>query len=169
MPHKETIALIGATTETGQLVVSRLLCLPSLLLLMDGSAERLHSIYHALTEGPEQHRVDLLSCSREASWEADIIIIAENEDRLEAIAARIKEVATGKLVIFITADERIESSLQQWLPYTQVVTVLVRKEAEDRQSFSIAIMESRSKETLQKAHAFFKSLGIENPVHSEQV
>ncbi len=169
MAQKETIALIGATSETGQLLVSRLLSLPCLLLLMDGSAERLHALYHALTEGPDEGRVDLLSCSREASWEADIIIIAENENRLEAIAARIKEVATGKLVIFITTDERAESSLQQWLPYTQVVTVLVRKEIEARQCFSIAIMESRSKETLQKAHAFFKSLGIENRVHSQHV
>ncbi|MEJ7912004.1 MAG: hypothetical protein WKF70_02530 [Chitinophagaceae bacterium] len=169
MAQKETIALIGATTETGQLIVSRLLNLPCLLLLMDGSTDRLHALYHSLTTGTNEARVDLLSCSREASWEADIILIAENEDRLEAIADRIKEVATGKLVIFITTDEDIESSLQLWLPYTQVVTVFVRKDADAGQLFSIAIMESRSKETLQKADEFFKSLGIKKQAHSPQV
>ena len=160
MAHKETIALIGATTTTGQQLVPSLLALPCLLLLMDGSTESLHALYDTLPAGNNLATVDLLSCSREASWEADIILIAGNEANLEAIAAKIEEVATGKLILFITTDESNRNSLQQWLPFSPVVTVLARNEGEANAPFSIAIMESNARDTLQKADAFFKRLGV---------
>jgi predicted dinucleotide-binding enzyme len=46
--------------------------------------------------------VDILDCSHEASWEADVIIPAVPHAVQGDVAAKIKDVVTGKIVVSIT-------------------------------------------------------------------
>jgi predicted dinucleotide-binding enzyme len=78
--------------------------------------------------------VDALSCAKEASWEADIIIMATPYEAEKIVADKIQEVATGKIVISISnplnnaymdsvtsPDTSAAEELQKLLPHSKVV------------------------------------------------
>ena len=75
-----------------------------------------------------------ISCAREASWEADIIILATPYGTEKEVAEKIREVATGKVVISISnppnssyndlvssPDTSAAEELQKLLPNSKVV------------------------------------------------
>jgi predicted dinucleotide-binding enzyme len=46
--------------------------------------------------------VEAIDCQRDASWEADIIVIAVPDNSLKELTDRIKDVAIGKIVISLS-------------------------------------------------------------------
>ena len=67
---------------------------------------------------------------RDACWEADIIISTVPCCEEKQLAEKIKQVATGKIVISlggasVEGTARAESELQQLLPYSKVVRTLI--------------------------------------------
>lgn len=122
MATKKTIAIIGATEKTGAVIATSLATGKNRLLLMSGDAEKLDALKTKLETANVSSEVDTLTCTKEACWEADIIIIATPHEAATEIADKIREVATGKIVISISSSKNTAAEeLQKLLPNTKVI------------------------------------------------
>lgn len=131
----KTIAIIGATETMGSAIARSLSkSNPYRLLLMSDEPEKLADLRTEIEKNAQHQEVFAMSCAREASWEADIIIVATPYESEKEIAEKIREVATGKIVISISnllnqpGNELATSSgtsaaeeLQRLLPTSKVV------------------------------------------------
>lgn len=102
---KKTVAIIGAAGNVGSAIALGLATAGYRVLLTDDIEHRslLYVKLH-LREAKIRHRVpeadvDIVLSAREASWEADIIILAIPYEAHAEIARTIKDVVTGKVVI----------------------------------------------------------------------
>lgn len=130
-----TIAIIGATGNMGSAIAKSLSKPGSYrLLLMSNDTDELAQLYSQLKEANTGTEIYSISCAREASWEADIIIVATQNDAEKEVAEKIREVATGKIVISISnplnsayrqlitsSDTSAAEELQKLLPNSKVV------------------------------------------------
>ncbi|HRJ29457.1 MAG TPA: NAD(P)-binding domain-containing protein [Cyclobacteriaceae bacterium] len=130
-----TIAIIGATGNMGSAIAKSLSKPGSYrLLLMSNDTDELAQLYSQLKEPNTGTEIYSISCAREASWEADIIIVATQNDAEKEVAEKIREVATGKIVISISnplnsayrqlitsSDTSAAEELQKLLPNSKVV------------------------------------------------
>ena len=144
MRTKQTIAIIGATGNMGSAIAKSLSVGNYRLLLYARDfntckqlAEEILAI-HLLADA------EAMDCSINASWEADMIIIAAPDSEYKEISLRIREFATQKIIIsmvnplyetytgMLTAPETSDAEdLQQLLPNSKVVkTVMDSKRAE---------------------------------------
>lgn len=131
----KTIAIIGATGNMGYAIAKSLSKPGSYrLLLMSNDTDELAQLYSQLKEANTGTEIYSISCAREASWEADIIIVATQNDAEKEVAEKIREVATGKIVISISnplnsayrelitsSDTSAAEELQKLLPNSKVV------------------------------------------------
>jgi predicted dinucleotide-binding enzyme len=126
----ETIAIIGASGEMGRAVAGRLAGGRYRLLLVGRNEEKLVLVHNAIAKAHGQTDMDIVACSKEACWEADVVIMAVPYGTEPDIAAYIGPVTTGKVVISLantskgTGDSRQSSAaeeLQQLLPYAKIV------------------------------------------------
>jgi ketopantoate reductase len=124
MAYKHTLALIGAASPTGTLLASRLADRYRLL-LMDSDLSLLAALQETIRLQHPRADMEVLNCCKDASWEADIVVISVADDQLETIADRIREVTTCKTVIQFTTDAACTSTLQQRLPHANVITVVL--------------------------------------------
>jgi 8-hydroxy-5-deazaflavin:NADPH oxidoreductase len=143
MTTLKTIAIIGSTGNMGAAVASRLAKGRYRLLLMSDDATKLTTLKRKLENFGALAEIDTISCSKEACWEADIIVIASPYEDEKKVADKIRDVAVGKIVISITNPisksyhELIHSNtsaaeeLQKMLPYSKVVKTLNTKLASE--------------------------------------
>jgi pyrroline-5-carboxylate reductase len=161
MLHKETIAVIGATSERGKIIVEQLLHVPFRMLLMDEDVEKLEALQQRFALLNSEADIDIVQCCREASWEADIILIAKEQNSIEETAKKIKEVATTKIVIYLAADNNNQFDyLQRLLPDSKLVQVHLTKQNNDqRSSFTSGIWgtDTQATETVTR---IFQSKGL---------
>jgi NADPH-dependent F420 reductase len=102
MANKKTIAIVGATGNMGSAIAKSLA--PSgiyRLLLMSNDQKKLDELKSTLQKSGSKSEILTIGCAREASWEADIIIVAIPYAAEKEVADKIREVATGKIVISI--------------------------------------------------------------------
>jgi 8-hydroxy-5-deazaflavin:NADPH oxidoreductase len=133
MANIKTIAIVGATGNMGSAIAKSLASKGNYrLLLMANDQDKLVELKQKLEKsGAEAFAI---SCAREASWEADIIIIATPYEAEKEVAKKIREVATGKIVISISnplnsaynglvtsPDTSAAEELQKLLPNSKVV------------------------------------------------
>jgi len=138
MQTKQTIAVIGATGKIGSAIAKslsvgnyRLLLYAREFITCKQLASEILAIHHLAD-------AEAMDCSINASWEADMIMIAVPYSEYKEISERIREVATQKIVISIVnpiyeTEERIlpapENSeaedLQQLLPHSKVVKAVI--------------------------------------------
>jgi NADPH-dependent F420 reductase len=133
MANTKTIAIVGATGNMGSAIAKSLARNGSYrLLLMANDTERLAQLKSDLdTSGAETF---VINCAREAAWEADIIIVATPYEAEKEVAEKIRQVATGKIVIsisnplnssynaLVTSDDTSAAEeLQKLLPDSKVV------------------------------------------------
>lgn len=134
MKTKETIAIIGATENMGSAIARKLSDYNYRLVLTSKDAEKLGALKNSLSTASVKAIVDTNTCEKNASWEAGIIIMACPREAEKQIAGKIREVATGKLVIrtpmpldkshrdLTTApDTDATERLQELLPYSKIV------------------------------------------------
>jgi len=134
MAIMKTIAVVGATGNMGSAIVRGLAKGPYRLLLMGNQEEKLQQLKNAIEIEFPQSEVDNINCPKEASWESDIIIIATPYSAEKEVAEKIREVATGKIVISISnplnesfddlviaPDTSAAEQLQALLPFSKVV------------------------------------------------
>jgi short-subunit dehydrogenase len=95
---KQTIAIIGSSSNIGASIAKRLCRGNYRLLLFEEKSEEAETLSNDICSSVEGADVEFLACKHLASWEADVIIISKQMDSLKEISNEIKEVATQKIV-----------------------------------------------------------------------
>lgn len=135
MTTMETVAIVGATGNMGSAISKSLARTGNYrLLLMSGDEDKLSDLKAQIEKTSGQTEIFTISCAKEASWEADIIIVATPYEAEREVAEKIREVANGKIVISISnplntaydelitsADTSAAEELQKLLPHSKVV------------------------------------------------
>jgi predicted dinucleotide-binding enzyme len=99
----KTIAIVGATGNMGSAIATSLSTRGNYrLLLMANDQGKLNELKHRLGSLETSSEIHTITCAKDASWEADIIIIATPYEAEQKVAEKIREVATGKIVISIS-------------------------------------------------------------------
>jgi len=134
MNTKQTIAIIGATGNMGTAISKSLSKGNYRLLLKSNDQDKLNKLVNEVKSTNRDADVEAIVCPAEASWEADIIVLAVPYEAEKEIAEKIKEVANQKVVIsianplnqtydgLVTApDSSAAEELQKLLPGSKVV------------------------------------------------
>jgi NADPH-dependent F420 reductase len=134
MKTKQTIAIIGATGNMGSAISKSLSKGNYRLLLKSDDQEKLNKLAEQIRSTNSSADVGTVLCPAEASWEADIIVLAVPYQAEKGIAEKIKEVANQKVVIsianplnetydgLVTApDTSAAEELQKLLPGSKVI------------------------------------------------
>ncbi|TCZ72954.1 NADPH-dependent F420 reductase [Flaviaesturariibacter aridisoli] len=134
MNTKQTIAIIGATGNMGSALSTALAKGNNRLLLKATDKDKLNALVDAIRSTNPQADIEAAACPTDASWEADIIILAVPYAAEKDVAAQIREVANQKIVISIanplneTYDGLVTEpgtsaaeELQKLLPHSRVV------------------------------------------------
>jgi NADPH-dependent F420 reductase len=134
MQTKQTIAIIGATGNMGS-AISKSLAKGSYRLLLKGNKKKeLDALVNDIRSVNPNADVEAAVCPTEASWEADIIILAVPYNAEKDIAPKIREVANRKIVISIanplnenfnglvtSPDTSAAEELQKLLPDSTII------------------------------------------------
>ncbi len=134
------VAIIGATGNAGSTIALGLAAANYRVLLTDEIEKhpflyvKLLILEYRIRLKSSRVDVELVLSEREASWEADIVILAVPFEAQPEIALKIKDVVTGKIVIsMIDAENKakenlvtvptgtVAGELQQLLPYSKIV------------------------------------------------
>lgn len=134
MSTKQTIAVIGASGNMGSAISKSLSKGNNRLLLLDNLKDKAEAVINDIKSSNASADVEALDCPTDASWEADVIILAVPFQAEKEIAEKIKEVANQKIVIsianplnetydgLVTApDTSAAEELQKLLPNSKVV------------------------------------------------
>jgi 8-hydroxy-5-deazaflavin:NADPH oxidoreductase len=98
---KQTIAIIGATGHMGAGIARSLAKAGHRVLLAGQKKEALDNLLGDIKTSTPNADAEVVDCSHEASWEADVVIPAVPYSAQAEVAAKIKDVVTGKIVISI--------------------------------------------------------------------
>jgi len=138
---KRTIAVLGAAGRIGWGLAQSLARAGHQVLISDDgwndgerSARKLCSLVDRIRPRAARANIDIVSSSHEASWEADIIILALPFEVQDEAARRIKDVAAGKTVISVAnpLNDRCDGlltppttssaeELAQHLPHSRII------------------------------------------------
>lgn len=134
MQTKQTIAIIGSTGNMGSALAKSLAKGNYRLLLKANNAEKLAALVSEIQNTVPDADVETAVCPKDASWEADIIILAIPYSAERDVAERIREFANQKVVVSIanplnetysglvtTPDTSAAEELQKLLPHARVV------------------------------------------------
>lgn len=98
---KQTIAIIGAGGNMGSGLARNLALAGHRVLLAGKTRSTLEDLQAAIKNATPDAEIDILDCSHEASWEADVVIPAVSFDAQKEVAEKINDVVTGKIVVSI--------------------------------------------------------------------
>src|SRR5688500_18509028 len=101
MQTKQTIAIIGATGNMGSAISKSIAKGSYRLVLKATKQDELDALVSEIKSTAPNADVEAAVCPTEASWEADIIILAVPFNVEKELAEKIKEVANQKIVISI--------------------------------------------------------------------
>ncbi len=134
MQTKQTIAIIGAAGNMGSAIAKSLAKGNYRLLLFRDDKKEMKGLVKEIKSAHPGVDVESVTCSYNASWEADIIIAAVPYSAEKEVADKIREVANQKIVISIAnpinetydglvtaADTSAAEELQKLLPNSKVV------------------------------------------------
>lgn len=102
MQTKQSIAIVGATGNMGAAISEALAKGPFRLLLHAPKKDKLKNLTQKIRKAFPSAEVEAIDCSFNASWEADIIILAVPYDVEKEVALKIKQVANQKIVVSIS-------------------------------------------------------------------
>jgi len=134
MKTKQTIAVIGATGNMGSAISKSLSKGNYKLLLCANEQDNVQTLVQQIKLQNSSADVESVDCSTEASWEADIIILALPYEAEKEVAEKIREMANQKIVISIAnplnssynglvtaVDTSAAEELQKLLPNSKVI------------------------------------------------
>ena len=101
MKTKQTIAVIGATGNMGSAISKSLSKGNYRLLLHADSPDKVQALEEVIKSENPSADIEASNCSVNASWEADIIIIAVPFAAEKEVAEKIKDLSNQKIVISI--------------------------------------------------------------------
>ncbi|MGC8750996.1 hypothetical protein [Hydrotalea sp.] len=141
--YNNSVAIIGANSFLG-LQIAMAIGNAYRLLLIDSDVAQTSLMASKIKNKIQlPSNVEILSCSKDASWEADIIVLASPTVTHPSIAKKIAEVTTCKTILQLvyTSDEGL--SIKNILPYSYVIKVNI--------NHSNAIVEGENAEALELA------------------
>lgn len=131
---KKTIAVIGVAGNMGSAIANKLSKSGYKILLAGNDRNKLVGLLNKIKNETPDADAEILDCSKEASWEADIIIPAVPYNVQAEVAEKIKDVVTGKIVVSIVnplneaydgllTDSNISAAeeLAKLLPHSKIV------------------------------------------------
>lgn len=129
---KNTIAIIGATEMIGTVMARNLAKYNYRLLLLGNNEENVTALTNDIKNTTPLSDVERLNCLADASWEADIIILAVPSGAEKEIAEKMRDFATQKIVLTISGNFDANADLsglagsaaeeyQILLPYSKIV------------------------------------------------
>lgn len=134
MKTMQTIAIIGASGNMGSAISRSLSKGNYRLLLCAQGQDKVQAVVEEIKSGNPAAAIEAIDCSVEASWEADIIVVAVPFAAEKDVAQKIKGVANQKVVISISnplndtysglvtaPDTSAAEELQKLLPNAKVV------------------------------------------------
>jgi len=134
MSTKQTIAIIGASGNMGAAIAKSIAGGNYRLLLFGNEQEKLQQTISDIKSIHPGADAEVHECATQASWEADIIIMAVPYQAEAEIAEKIRQVANQKIVISIanplnesfdglvtTPGSSAGEELQKLLPFAKVV------------------------------------------------
>ena len=158
MSTKQTIAIIGATGNMGSAIARSLSKTNNRLLLFARHFDKVQTLAAEIKKGNAAADAEAIECPTNASWEADLIILALPYAEEKEIAAKIKDVANQKIVISISnplnetysglvtsPDTSAGEQLQQLLSNSKVVKAFNTVFAAD---FANTIIDGKQVDTL---------------------
>ncbi|GLB48331.1 NADPH-dependent F420 reductase [Neptunitalea lumnitzerae] len=129
----QTIAIIGAAGNMGSAIAKSLAKGNYNLLLQASHVQKAQGVLNEIKKANPDISAEVINCSFEASWEADIIILAVPYQAEQVVAEKIREVANQKIVIsvsnplnstyngLLTNELSAAEELQDLLPNAKVV------------------------------------------------
>lgn len=122
---KPTIALLGIGNAEKELAI-QLASGPYRLLLFDRKTAKAQALLNRILRATPSADIEVIDCQVNASWEADIIVVAESDQSVGELADRIRDVSTGKIVIRYSdfVNHAIRDDWQKVLPNAKVVNVI---------------------------------------------
>jgi len=134
MKTKQTIAVIGAAGSMGSAISRSLSQGNYRLLLYANKQEETRALIGHIKEAQPSADIEAMDCKVQASWEADIIILAVPFEAEKEVAEKIREMANQKIVISISnplnssydglvtpPDTSAAEELQKLLPNSKVI------------------------------------------------
>ena len=134
MQTKQTIAVIGATGNMGSAISKSLSKANYRLLLFANNQDKVQGLVDEIKSINPSSDAEAIDCPVNASWEADVIIVAVPYQAEKNVAEKIREVANQKIVISIAnplndsynglttaADTSAAEELQKLLPNSKIV------------------------------------------------
>ncbi|WP_224994733.1 NADPH-dependent F420 reductase [Cesiribacter sp. SM1] len=153
MKTMQTIAIIGASGNMGSAISKSLSKGNYRLLLCAREQDKVQAVVEEIRSSNPAAAVEAIDCSVEASWEADIIIVAVPYEAEKEVAQKIREVSNQKIVISISnplnssynglvtaPDTSAAEELQKSLPNAKVVKAFNTTFAAD---FSTPVIDGR--------------------------
>lgn len=172
METRKTIAIIGATEKAGTDLARRFASKNYRLLLISTDESGLYSLKSELETTAGHGEIETMTCARDASWEADIIVNSSMEGERQ-IAEKIREVAIGKIVIQVSRlSDGIHSgaaTVQKLLKDSQVVRVCPAGLEPDFGSTAEALVAGNNGNAVETVAGLLKSAGLKPIVTGDLV
>jgi 8-hydroxy-5-deazaflavin:NADPH oxidoreductase len=121
MRTKQTIAIIGLG-ELGKRLGTAFAVGKDRVLLFDKDELEARSLAAQLKESHANYDIEALTCSADACWEADVIILTVANEEQANVANYIREYANQKIVVNTSGDHNEANDLQQLLPHSRIIT-----------------------------------------------
>lgn len=123
MSIRKSIAIVGVTEKTGEEIALQFVNSNCFLLLISNDSDRLDHLEKKIGDKKYKAEINFVQCVKDGCWEADIIMLAVPCAEKKGVAELMHEVATQKIVVVFSNEERDAEELSKFLPYSKLVRV----------------------------------------------
>ena len=124
MSNRRTFAVLGVS-ESNSIFLAKQIAKTNPVLLFDHDAVVLNTVYSQILSEYPNANAEMMICPTNASWEADVIILSNAAATDGNLIEKIRNVATGKIVLFLenkkNTGENSSEKLQDLFPFSKVV------------------------------------------------
>jgi hypothetical protein len=159
MSNRRTFAVLGVS-ETKSIFLAKQIAKTNPVLLFDHDAIVLNTVYSQILLEYPNAKAEIMICPTNASWEADVIILSNAAATDGNLIEKIRNVATGKIVLFLenkkNTGENSSEKLQHLFPFSKVV-----QSFESADDFNNSLfLNGNDKEAVMTILTLFTSIGL---------
>ena len=159
MSNRRTFAVLGVS-ETNSIFLAKQIAKTNPVLLFDYDAVVLNTVYSLLLSEFPNANAEMMICPTIASWEADVIILSNGATTDGNLIEKIRNVATGKIVVFLENKKNTSGNsaakLQHLFPFSKVIQSF---ESMDKVEDSV-FLKGSDEEALKTILTLFTSIGL---------
>jgi hypothetical protein len=161
MSNRRTFAVLGVS-ETNSIFLAKQIAKTNPVLLFDHDAVVLNTVYSQILLEYPNAKAEIMICPTNASWEADVIILSNAGTTDVNLIEKIRNVATGKIVLFLENKKNMNTSgntdkkLQHLFPFSKVVQSF---ELADNSNDSV-LLKGKDEEALKTILTLLTSIGL---------